>query len=328
MAIPARHQGPDSSINASSKSQKTGKPASLSLRGPVGPLTDRGKQRSSYNAVKHGIFAVGLVRNRESRAQYQKIVTDMFETLQPVGRLEEILVEKLAMSVWRYRRLLQAEAAEVEREAESVGEENPDSKLRAAVQSAKDIGFIGAALTTQNEAVLELALQSLRELRQLIDEKGLDWERDRDALVSLYGTEKKDSRQITVLYVDKPRPQDEPCLGSEQVRKYRELAFTDKDQRSETKVSADAVKLLVSMLDEEIKGLHWMLGRWRIWNEIRSRLRATTALVPQREVADRLQRYEASLERSFDRTLSQLERLQRLRLGQPVLPALKVDVSH
>lgn len=41
---------------------------------------------------------------------------------------------------------------------------------------------------------------------------------------------------------------------------------------------------------------------------------------------DRLLRYETSLERSFDRTLSQLERLQRMRLGQPVLP--KLEVSH
>jgi hypothetical protein len=51
-------------------------------------------------------------------------------------------------------------------------------------------------------------------------------------------------------------------------------------------------------------------------------------VVPRQEVADRLQRYEASLERSFDRTLSQLERLQRLRLGLSVPPALKVDVSR
>ena len=35
-----------------------------------------------------------------------------------------------------------------------------------------------------------------------------------------------------------------------------------------------------------------------------NRLHAAKALVPKQEVIDRLQRYEASLERSFDRTLS------------------------
>ncbi len=43
---------------------------------------------------------------------------------------------------------------------------------------------------------------------------------------------------------------------------------------------------------------------------------------PDRPGLDR--RYEASLEKSFDRTLSQFERMQRIRLGQPVQPQLKV----
>jgi hypothetical protein len=50
------------------------------------------------------------------------------------------------------------------------------------------------------------------------------------------------------------------------------------------------------------------------------------ARVPSQEVSDRLLRYEAHLSREFDRTLSQLERLQRIRSGQPVLP--KLEVRH
>jgi hypothetical protein len=46
--------------------------------------------------------------------------------------------------------------------------------------------------------------------------------------------------------------------------------------------------------------------------------------VPLTPQFDRLLRYEASLERAFDRTLAQLERLQRMRLGQPVLPKLEL----
>lgn len=43
---------------------------------------------------------------------------------------------------------------------------------------------------------------------------------------------------------------------------------------------------------------------------------------------DRILRYEASLERAFDRALAQLERLQRMRLGQPVAPPIKVNLTH
>jgi hypothetical protein len=40
-----------------------------------------------------------------------------------------------------------------------------------------------------------------------------------------------------------------------------------------------------------------------------------------------LLRYEASLERSIDRTLTQLERLQRMRLGLAVLPPVKLEIT-
>ena len=51
-------------------------------------------------------------------------------------------------------------------------------------------------------------------------------------------------------------------------------------------------------------------------------------MVPEGEAGERFLRYEGSLERSIDRTLQQLERLQRMRLGQPVPPTLKADVSR
>jgi DNA repair ATPase RecN len=47
--------------------------------------------------------------------------------------------------------------------------------------------------------------------------------------------------------------------------------------------------------------------------------------VPDSRALDHLLRYESSLERALDRTLTQLERLQRMRKGQPVLPPVKMD---
>ncbi len=101
-----------------------------------------------------------------------------------------------------------------------------------------------------------------------------------------------------------------------------------KCQEGATGPPSDGAQLIVSMLNQKIETFDRMLHCWVIRSDERNKLRASTALVPRREVADRLQRYEGSLERAFDRTLAQLERLQRLRLGQPVLPALKVDLSH
>ena len=59
----------------------------------------------------------------------------------------------------------------------------------------------------------------------------------------------------------------------------------------------------------------------------REKAESRTRVVPEESRLDRLLRYSASLERDFDRTLSQLERLQRMRKGQPVPPTLNVNVS-
>ena len=59
----------------------------------------------------------------------------------------------------------------------------------------------------------------------------------------------------------------------------------------------------------------------------RTKLEILRRSVPDSSGLDRLLRYEASLERTFDRALNQLERLQRMRRGQPVAPRIDVNVS-
>jgi hypothetical protein len=49
--------------------------------------------------------------------------------------------------------------------------------------------------------------------------------------------------------------------------------------------------------------------------------------IPSQEIADRLLRYEAHLSREIDRILNRLERLQRIRKGQPLPPQLDVKIS-
>ena len=70
---------------------------------PTAPQAIAGRGRSRLNAVKHGIFAEGVLE-RESLREFQALWQGLADSLQPVGRLEEILVEKLAMTLWRYRR--------------------------------------------------------------------------------------------------------------------------------------------------------------------------------------------------------------------------------
>jgi hypothetical protein len=52
------------------------------------------------------------------------------------------------------------------------------------------------------------------------------------------------------------------------------------------------------------------------------------SLVPTQAMLDRLTKYETNLSREFERTLHQLERLQKMRRGQPVAPPINVQISR
>ena len=84
-----------------------------SVGGATGPRTLEGKEKSKLNATTHGIFSGVVVLQVESRTEYESLQRSLREACQPEGALEGILVEKLGTILWRHRRLLLAEGAEI-----------------------------------------------------------------------------------------------------------------------------------------------------------------------------------------------------------------------
>lgn len=80
----------------------------------TGPKTPEGKQAVARNAVKHGLFARQLILNDEDPTEYQALVDGLQAALNPVGALEYSLVERIAVTLWRQRRLVRAETAAIE----------------------------------------------------------------------------------------------------------------------------------------------------------------------------------------------------------------------
>jgi hypothetical protein len=87
-------------------------------------------------------------------------------------------------------------------------------------------------------------------------------------------------------------------------------------------------KEMVAIFDEEIKFLKTLEESQRDLEKRRGKYQTIAALVPSQDVLERLLRYEANLRREFDRTLNQLERLQRVRLGQPEPPTVRLELSR
>lgn len=90
----------------------------------TGPKTAEGKQIVARNAVKHGLFSRHLVVSDEDPSEYQALLYDLHAALNPVGALEYYLVERIAITLWRQRRLVRSETAAVEldRKARNIAE--------------------------------------------------------------------------------------------------------------------------------------------------------------------------------------------------------------
>jgi hypothetical protein len=80
----------------------------------TGAKTAAGKSVVAKNAVKHGIFAKQLILSDENPKEYQQLFDDLQSALNPVGTLECALVERIAVAIWRQRRLIRSETANIE----------------------------------------------------------------------------------------------------------------------------------------------------------------------------------------------------------------------
>ncbi len=86
-------------------------------RRSTGLRTPQGKQHVRLNALKHGLLArsvtVPLRGAAEKTREFRSLMARLAAELRPVGILEEMLVEKIAVAYWRLRRALRVEAGHI-----------------------------------------------------------------------------------------------------------------------------------------------------------------------------------------------------------------------
>ena len=79
-----------------------------------GPKSPEGKRTVSGNRLTHGILSNKLLLAGDDPHDYESLLDDLQAQLRPVGVLELSLVEKIAVILWRQRRLVAAETATIE----------------------------------------------------------------------------------------------------------------------------------------------------------------------------------------------------------------------
>lgn len=296
-----------------SESKKQTEPRGVP-RKSTGPRTRQGKQRSKNNAITHGIFSKAVLLKGESQVEFDSLLSGLRNSLQPVGKLEELFVEMLAAFFWRYRRLLLEEGAKIRPNSEFV-EWDEKERQRQEAASLPQLSCNGGLIRwIANPQVLQGYLSLLRELNEDIKARGFVPEEDNVILIKLYGRNDEENWQHTL---------------SSSYLQWSRVATVSEEERKQNGLpsSEEAQEGFLSELRGELRRLGRYGKKQAKMLARRLKLQSLCYRVPYASQPDRLLRYEISLDRSIERTLNRLERLQRMRLGQPVPPPIHLDVT-
>lgn len=79
----------------------------------TGPKTTAGKAIAAGNARRHGLLSRELILPGESHEDYELLLEELQRDWQPSGVTENLLLERIAIALWRQRRLVRVETAEI-----------------------------------------------------------------------------------------------------------------------------------------------------------------------------------------------------------------------
>ncbi len=137
----------------------------------TGPRTDEGKQRTSQNALKHGLYATDPLIRGEDPDDFYQHGAELEYQLRPANAVEEDLVEQIIDITWRLKRCARIESAVINELYDTVAEQ-PQNHDKDPAQ------LLGKALThndalsrhsrreTQLARRYHAAMKELREARK------------------------------------------------------------------------------------------------------------------------------------------------------------------
>ena len=166
----------------------------------TGPATSEGKQRSSMNAMVHGIFSKIPLLPGENQEQFKLLEDEIIKAYQPTDAMEYHLVQRIYLTCIRQIRLREAEAAKLEismmpevmcKSVTQLFEHNSDKKFtaediselteahymfaQALEKEIKESGYASLALTI--EMIKEKMSLTSRHMKDIHEEEyKLSWE--------------------------------------------------------------------------------------------------------------------------------------------------------
>jgi hypothetical protein len=306
----------------------------------TGPKTKRGKRIVSRNAIKHGLLARQVVitagMGAENEAEFHKLVDSLQTCYEPVGLIEEILVETIAVCLWRKARVIRAENGEIRKRLDTAA---VDVRLRNSDKANMNLalgGMDSGLFTAEGQFGRKMSLRDRWSLMQV-------------SQIDLRGHPAGLAYLSSLLTNAKSEIIDEGCISEitrEQI--FCTFCFVDylfaitcANSGAEGSTMKDPTSGKVAFIQDERNPIDVSayIDEWRghiktlmegaISRELHAAdAEAPSVSLPPADATDKLLRYEAHIDRQLYHAMDQLERLQQQRKGENVPPPLNVNLSR
>lgn len=271
----------------------------------TGPRTPEGRAVSRMNALKHGLASkevlvrgsVGRESGRELAAWHERFHSQ----LQPVGPIEELLVDQIVTLRWRLRRVLTAEAGEIALGTDQGQWNRKNNGLRATMDSWS-VARNPMAEMRQSSWGNEILQEHCELVQEVVEATGEITEAVLSEVVvrgKPYGL----TRELTALRAGCP-----PAGATAEARATYKTKVLEHLRRTAGMARRKGEECAKREKREEES-------------------RQAVASLPGEAAVDKIVRYESALERQLGKALDRLERLQSARKSTCVGPPCKtIDV--
>lgn len=297
----------------------------------TGPRTQRGKQIASENALKHGFFCKELLirggDGQESAEEFESLLCDLIAELQPHGRIEYCLVERIAASLWRLRRIARYETAEIRKRTDNAGIEllfdrrEQLSELKSEVRIWQTVSPCDVATARQKllrtSAGVDFMIRVLENAKDCVAKVGYLSE-PLEKWVFLYIEHDEDVQVVSCAARKAYGPKT--TAKSEMERLVRTelgwMTFDDEDAQRALNNGEQLKQALLGWIDDQLEAYKALLEVLAACEKSEAEVHTATLLVPQADTAEKIMHYEDHLLRQLYQALDELERIQRARASK------------
>lgn len=268
----------------------------------TGPMTTIGKGVVATNAIKHGIFAKDLILSseleNENENDYQELLCNLIGSLGPCNQMESLLVEKIAVDFWRLRRTIRFETGSIAKNIQSLLEEFYSHGHKNNEKIDQEI--------LHKENLLAWNLTYIDCLSK--DEVTFDlpeWQGENitsDIIDDFYMI----AKEIPSLTKD----QREKLYYSGDFSFDELRVLLQKNGYFDSQIIAEKLVQLYSKQNQRFEQDIQQLNEKKTANNESNKLLAMVGMAPQMESADKVLKYERSLQKSIYQNLIMLKKLQ------------------